>query len=74
MATQLIPANMTDEELEQHAFNILSRELGLAGYARFLRLFGAGRGDYTADRHQWLAGLTIDDVVRELENEKSPAS
>jgi hypothetical protein len=63
---------MTDEELEQHAFKVLSRELGLAGYARFLRLFGAGRGDYTAERHQWLAGVTIEDIERQLKAE--PAS
>jgi hypothetical protein len=66
MASQAITANMTDEQLEQHAFQVLARELGLAGYARFLRLFCSGRGDYTADRHKWLAGVTLDDIEREL--------
>ena len=55
-------ARMTDEELGRHAFQVLARELGLAGYARFLRLFGSGRGDYTAERQKWQAGLTVDDV------------
>ena len=66
MATPTVAANMSDEELERHAFQVLARELGLAGYARFLRLFCSGRGDYTADRHQWLSGLTLEDIQREL--------
>jgi hypothetical protein len=64
---QAVTAKMTDEELEQHAFQVLARELGLAGYARFLRLFCSGRGDYTADRHKWLAGVTVEDIERELQ-------
>lgn len=62
---------MADEELEQHAFSVLSRELGLVAYARFLRLFCSGKGDYTAERHLWQTGITIDDIEREL-NIKSP--
>jgi hypothetical protein len=44
MATETLPAQMTDEELVLHAFSVLARELGLAGYARFLRLVSSGRG------------------------------
>jgi hypothetical protein len=57
---------LTDEQFEQHAFAILQRELGLDGLARFLRLYRSGPGDYTAERHQWLAGLTVADIEREL--------
>jgi hypothetical protein len=28
--------------------------------------FRSGCGDYTADRHQWLSGLTLEDIRREL--------
>ena len=59
-------AEMTDEELERHAFQVLARELGLAGYARFLRLFSSGRGNYTAERHRWLGDVTLDELEREL--------
>jgi hypothetical protein len=45
---------------------LLARELGPGGYARYLALHRSGRGDYTADRHQWLAGVTIEDIEREL--------
>ena len=63
--------SMTDEDFDRHTFAILRRELGLDGLARFLRLNRSGTGDYTRDRHQWLDGITIDDVMGELENRQS---
>lgn len=66
MASHALKPEMTDEQLQHHAFAVLARELGPGNYARFLRLFCAGRGDYTAERHQWLAGVTIEDIAREL--------
>ena len=33
------------------------------GFARFLRVYRAGTGDYTEDRHQWLDGLTVKDIL-----------
>ena len=71
MAAQAAVAQMTDEQLEKHAFAVLSHELGLVGYARFLRLYGSNRGDYTADRHQWLDGITLDDIARDLDSRQA---
>jgi hypothetical protein len=65
---------MTDEDFERHAFAILKRELGLDGLARFLRLNRAGSGDYTLDRHSWLDGMTIDDIMAEVENRRNLAT
>ncbi len=65
---------MTDEEFERHALAILQRELGLDGLARFLRLNRAAGGDYTRDRHRWLDGLTIQDIMAEVERRRDPAS
>jgi hypothetical protein len=56
---------MSDEEFRQHVFGIMERELGVYGLARFLRVYKVGSGDYTRDRHQWLDGLTVDDILRE---------
>jgi hypothetical protein len=67
MATETLPAQMTDEELVLHAFSVLARELGLAGYARFLRLVSSGRGDYTAERYERMDNVTVADVVGRLE-------
>ncbi len=54
---------MSDDEFTRHALGILSRELGVYGFARFLRVYRAGSGDYTQDRHQWLDGLTVKDIL-----------
>ena len=63
---------MTDEEFERHAFSVLRRELGLDGLARFLRVYRAGSGDYTRDRHRWLEGATIDDIMAEVKRRDHP--
>ena len=63
---------MTDEDFERHALGILRRELGLDGLARFLRVYRAGTGDYTRDRHRWLEGATIQDVMVEVERLAHP--
>jgi hypothetical protein len=58
--------SMTDEGFERHALGILHRELGVYGLARFIRVSRAGSGDYTLGRHQWLDGLSVEDVVAQL--------
>jgi hypothetical protein len=57
---------LSDEQFERHAFDILERELGIDGLARFLRLYRSGNGDYTRDRHKWLKGLTVDEIVADI--------
>jgi hypothetical protein len=58
---------MTDEEFERHALSVLRRELGVDGLTRFLRVYRAGTGDYTRDRHRWLAGATIQEIMAEVD-------
>lgn len=65
---------MTDEEFERHAFEILQRELGLDGLARFLRLNRANSGDYSRDRHQRLNSATVQEIVAELKKRRDPAA
>jgi len=57
---------MTDEQFEQHALSVLHRELGVYGLARFLRVYRAG--NYTRDRHEWLKGLTVQQLAQEFES------
>jgi hypothetical protein len=59
-------SNLTDEEFERRTLDAIQREFGLGGLARFIMTYRSGRGDYTADRHQWLDGVTIEDIEREL--------
>jgi hypothetical protein len=63
---------MTDEDFERHALAVLQRELGLDGLARFLRVYRAGTGDYTRDRHRWLDGATVEDVMAEVKRPDRP--
>ena len=62
--------NMTDDQFLHFALDILSSELGLYGYARFLRVYRPGSGDYTRDRHQWQDGLSLDEIIADI---KQPA-
>jgi len=57
---------MTDEQFERFAFEVLQRELGIDGLARFVRLYRVGKGDYTLDRAQWQEGLTVDEIIASL--------
>ena len=66
--------NMSDADFERHALAVLHRELGLDGLARFLRLYRSGTGDYTRDRHRWLEGATIQEIMAEVERRNKPAA
>jgi hypothetical protein len=59
--------HMTDEEFERHALEVLQRELGPDGLARFLRLNRSGKGNYTRDRTRWQKHLTVAGIVASLD-------
>jgi hypothetical protein len=59
---------MTDEQFERQAFAVIVREFGLGGLARFIRLHHSGPGDYTRDRAQWLAGVTVEQIASDLKH------
>ena len=65
---------MNDEECERHALGVLQRELGLDGFARFLRLYRSGTSDYTRDRHRWLEGATVQEIIAEVERRDHPTT
>lgn len=55
---------MTDEQLERHALDILGRELGPHGLARFLRSFRSGTDNYTAQRNRRTPKTTVRNVAK----------
>ena len=65
---------MTDEQFEHHTLNLLQKELGPYGMARFLRTYRAGPSDYTRDRHKWLKGLTVDDILKDAQSRRTEES
>jgi hypothetical protein len=58
--------HLTDEQFERHALELLQRELGADGLARFLRLSRPGTGNYTRDREQWQKDLTLDQILESI--------
>ena len=65
---------LTDEQFERHALEILLHELGVDGLGRFLCVYRAGSGDYTRDRHHWLEGATIREIMAEVERRGFPTT
>ena len=64
---EIKPIDQIDDlEFERRTLAAIRHELGLGGLARFRMTFRSGTGDYTRDRRQWLGGLTIEDIEREL--------
>jgi hypothetical protein len=62
---------MTDEQFERYALEVLQRELGADGLARFLRLNRSGKGNYTLDRIQWQKDLSVADIVASPDRPRS---
>jgi hypothetical protein len=57
---------LTDSEFDTVALEILGRELGPDGLARFLRLNRSGSGDYTAERSEWPQALSVDEIAQSI--------
>jgi hypothetical protein len=48
----------------------LSERLGPAGAMRFMMQYDPGRGDYSKERHEIFAGLTMDELLKSIEPTK----
>lgn len=53
----------TDAQLQQAAFQLLSKELGVTNFIRFIQHYEQGSGDYTRDRETWQATYTVDSLT-----------
>ncbi|MBZ5621302.1 MAG: hypothetical protein LAQ69_21620 [Acidobacteriia bacterium] len=62
---------MTDDQFERHALDVLKREFGPDGLARFLRLHRSGKGDSSLDRDEWQKNLTVDEVVESVHQRRA---
>jgi hypothetical protein len=61
---------MTIPELRRAGMDALVERLGPAGALRFLQQYHGGTGDYTRDRHAWLDGLSLEEVVENIQGGK----
>lgn len=58
--------HLTDEQFERRAFELLQREFGVDGLARFLRLHRSGSGDYTRERAELFRNLSLDEILESI--------
>lgn len=61
-------------EITREAIAVLVREIGVARTLRFLGQYRTGQGDYTAERHRFLADPPLDELLeqaRRLDREHS---
>ena len=61
-------SDLTDEEFERRTLDAVQREFGAQGLVRFLMTYRSGKGDYTAERHEWQAGLTVETILESLKD------
>ena len=52
--------------IREKGLEALTRELDAVGTVYFLRQFNSGKGNWTEDRKQELAGLTITDIENDI--------
>ncbi len=56
--------------IREKGINVLTKELGLMDAIQFLRLFEAGTGNYTEERRTLLKDLSVNDIVRNIQEKK----
>jgi len=62
MIMQTKPLN----EITTQAMHLLCKEMGAVNTIRFINQFTVGYGDYTKEREQLFADMTVDDIVSEI--------
>jgi hypothetical protein len=57
-------------EVNQEAIRVLIQELGPVDTVRFVNQLTLGYGNYTEERQQLLADMTLDEIVSEIKRAK----
>jgi hypothetical protein len=57
---------MSAYEIRAEGWRALTERLGVSGAIRFLMQYDPGHGDYTAERREILADLTLEEAVRRI--------
>jgi hypothetical protein len=57
-------------EVTTEALKVLYKEIGIVNTVRFINQFTTGYGDYTQEREQLFADMTLDDIVSEIKRKR----
>ncbi len=57
-------------EITQEALKVLYKEIGIVDTMRFVSQFTVGYGNYTEEREQLFADMTLDDIVSEIKRKR----
>ena len=61
---------MSPIQIRRQGLEALVAALGPVGTVRFLHQFDNGSGDYTQEREQWLAALSLEDIWADIEQRR----
>jgi hypothetical protein len=61
-------------EVTQTAIRVLCKEIGLVNTLRFVGQFTVGYGDYTEEREQLFADMTVDDMIAAIKRKRNQSS
>ena len=60
-------AHLSDYEIRMEGWRALTERLGISGAIRFLTQYVPGHGDYTQERKELFADLTLEEALRRIE-------
>lgn len=59
-------------EITHEALGLLCRHLGVAATVRFVNQFTSGYGNYTEERREMYANVSLDELMAEIERARGP--
>lgn len=57
-------------EITQEALALLCKNIGIANTIRFVNQFTKGYGDYTKERRELFADMSLEEIVNEIERNR----
>lgn len=59
--------HLSDYEIRMEGWKVLTERLGISGAIRFLTQYVPGFGDYTRERRELFADLTLDEALQKIQ-------